>query len=473
MFSKKKRQPQVLNESKKIDIKSENRGYDIARPNKKDKKNKTKLAFIFLGILILGAIVFFAVKTYLALDKITVDNLRDGSLFLSNKSANASQLANNGAGRINILLIGIGGAGHPGGTLADTIIVASIDPKNKTMAMLSIPRDLYVKYPKQAKSQSGKINSVYAYGEDKSHNIAGGGGQLLSDEVSTILNIPINYYIRVDFGGFEKIIDQLGGITVDVPKAIYDPYFPADNTINYSPFSISAGTHHMDGKTALRYARSRETTSDFDRSNRQEIVLAAIKDKALTLGVLSNPKKMIDILDLVSNHVETSLQTNEIEKLMGILKGIDSNSIQNGVLDNSPTGPLVSANNGAYVLLPKTGDYSQIQKIAHALFANPYLNGEKAEIAILNGSGQSGQATQLSDKLVSNSYIVGTVANAPTTVSKTVIYDLSNGQKNKTTLSLLKKELSASVSTNPSQSVINSAPGADIIVVLGQDYNDN
>jgi hypothetical protein len=228
----------------------------------------------------------------------------------------------------------------------------------------------------------------------------------------------------------------------------------------------------MNGKTALNYARSRETTSDFDRSSRQEIVLSAIKDKALTTGVLANPGKMIDILNLVSQHVRTNLQASEIEQLMTIFKGIKSDGISSAVLDNSPTGPLVSANNGAYVLLPKTGNYTQIQQIAHNLFSNPYLNGEKATISVLNASGQSGLATKLASKLTSNSYIVGTIANAPTEASTTRIYDLTQGE-NPNTLKLLKQQLSASISTSTPQSIIDSAPNSDIIIVLGSDYHAN
>jgi LCP family protein required for cell wall assembly len=448
----------------------QNREKNIVRLKRpKQRSPYRRIFFIILGLLFLGGVIF-ATRVIFDLSKVSVKNISGGSPLLGNKVQD-NQITGLNGGRINILLIGIGGSNHPGGLLADTIMVASVDPVNKSIAFLSIPRDLYVKYPKPAVG-SGKINSVYSYGETNKKKIPGGGGALLKQEVADILDVPINYYIRVDFSGFEKIVDALGGVTINVDKAINDPYFPADDTIHYKPFSISKGVHQMNGVTALSYARSRETTSDFDRSRRQQQVMVAMKDKALTLGVLANPIKLVNIIDLVGSHVETDLQTNEMEQLFTILTGVKSESITNGVIDNSTTGPLKDVNMGGYYLVPKLGtnNFSQVQEIAHSLFVNPYLVKENASVSILNGSGLNGGAATLSEKLKAEKYNILAVDTAPEVVTKSIIYDLSKGHMPVTT-SLLEKEISATVETKVPANIKEMAPNSDIIVVLGKQYN--
>lgn len=466
MFKSKRNKERPRSSRISEDMKSK----DIIRLKKPKKKSLyKKIILTLIGLIALFAI-FFVAKTYFSIKKVSVKNITGGSLFLSNESKDTKTVGLNG-GRINILVVGIGGKNHPGGLLADTIMVASIDPVNKSIAFLSVPRDLYVKYPKGAIG-AGKINSVYSYGETHTKTIPGGGGALLKQSVANILDVPINYYIRVDFGGFENIVDALGGVTIDVPKAINDPSFPANDTIHYDPFYITSGTHHMNGKTALKYARSRESTSDFDRSKRQQEVLVAMKEQALTLGVLANPIKMVKIIGLVGNHVQTDLQTDEMEQLFGILKGVNSNSITNKVLDNSPTGPLKSVSMNGYYLYPKLGrdNYSALAAIAQSMFTNPYLIKENARVSVLNASGISGKATDLSDDLANQKFNVGTIDNAPKIVAKTVIYDTTDG-KNPVTIGVLAKKLSASVSTNIPHEIESIAPNADVIIVLGRDYN--
>ncbi len=146
------------------------------------------------------------------------------------KTITADQVKGEGDDRINILLMGIGGAGHSGGDLADTIIVVSIDPINHSVALLSVPRDLRVSIPGHG---AAKINAAQAYGDmDKTD----GGPQLMKQVVSTVLDTPIHYYVRLDFQGFIQFINKIGGVSIDVQKPMADPFYPADTGDGYNPF---------------------------------------------------------------------------------------------------------------------------------------------------------------------------------------------------------------------------------------------
>lgn len=189
-------------------------------------------------------------------------------------------------GNVNVLLVGYGGAGHGGGYLADSVIVASWNPELGVVSMLSIPRDLYVKNPLGGAS---RINSVFTqlYGRTKSLPEAGSG---FSRELEKITGLEIPYYATIDFWGFKGIIDSLGGIDIDVPYALHDYQYPDANLRGYDPLHVEAGWQHMDWSLALKYARSRHAVghaSDFDRSFRQQLIIEAIKNKMLSGGTLT------------------------------------------------------------------------------------------------------------------------------------------------------------------------------------------
>ena len=146
-----------------------------------------------------------------------------------------TKLKGEGDGRVNVLVLGIGGQGHEAPTLSDTILILSIDPKTKDAAMLSVPRDLYVKIPGNG---YGKINSANAYG----------GPELASKVVSSVVGVPIHYYVQIDFSGFKQAVDAVGGINVTVPTAVSDPEYPCDNeTGRICPFRIARADRLQDG----------------------------------------------------------------------------------------------------------------------------------------------------------------------------------------------------------------------------------
>src|ERR1700726_69070 len=181
--------------------------------------------------------------------------------------------------RINILLLGYGGPGHDGPYLTDSVMLLSIRPASHEAIMISLPRDLRVKIPALPNNRfmTGKLNSAYAIGIDHINypNVRSdlktdtGGGDLAAATVSQITGQPIDYWVGVDFKAFRDVVNAIGGIKVDVPTTLDDPYFPAGESTGMMHIRITAGPQQFDGERALEYARSRETTSDFDRSRRQ------------------------------------------------------------------------------------------------------------------------------------------------------------------------------------------------------------
>lgn len=425
----------------------------------KPKKKKYLKAFlIFIALAIVSVLVYVGANAYGAFSKIIDDN--DSSLFDKLQSTDPNMLNGEGDGRVNILLLGVGGENHPGGTLTDTIQVLSIDPVNNQAATLSIPRDLYV----EIEGYGGtKINQVYYIGENYPE-IAESGAKLMKDTVGEILDLPIHYYVKLDFDGFIKIVDEVGGLDINVETAISDPYYPAEDMIGYNPFYISAGEQHLNGNTALKYARSRETTSDFDRSARQQQIMLAFKDKILSLGFLTNPAKISGMLQILGDHLRTDIQLDEMKRMVELAQSIDTSNIASRVLDNSADGPLKSFSNGGYYLTTKTGDWSEVQSIAHEIFTDPYLEQENASIEVLNGTDTVGTAKNISDSLTSYGYNIVNLDTSEKHYTKTTIYDYSNGAY-PYTIKFLSERYDAEVIEQPT----NDKTGIDLTLIIGDD----
>ena len=229
--------------------------------------------------------------------------------------------------RINILLIGIGGAGHDGGNLADTIMLASIKPSTKQVALISIPRDLSMPI---ADGSWRKVNSIHATAEAKEEN---SGGEEMMAVLSANLATPIHYFIRVDFQGFIKIIDELGGVDVNVENTLNDYSYPImgeeDNPDYYARYEhlyIEKGRQHMNGSLALKYARSRHAGgiegSDFARARRQQLIMSAVKEKLLSRNNLLKPLMLSRIISELNKNIKTNLDIWELLKLWNDYNGI-------------------------------------------------------------------------------------------------------------------------------------------------------
>lgn len=232
--------------------------------------------------------------------------------------------------RKNILLMGIDRRpGEPFISRTDTMMLASIDPESEEISILSIPRDLYVVIP--GKGQD-RINTAFVYGSVG--NNPAGGAQLAMQTVEYNLGVPVHDYLLVDFSAVTNGIDAIGGIDIQVPYDIYDPTFP-DMDYGYDPLYIPAGLQHMDGATALKYARTRHQDNDFYRARRQQQVILAARQKLLGLGLPEMLRQAPFLYQQLNNGIRTDLSLDEIISLATAASGISSDAIRNEVLDQN------------------------------------------------------------------------------------------------------------------------------------------
>jgi LCP family protein required for cell wall assembly len=424
-------------------------------------RKRAAVGVLLLCLITVGVV---GVKAVLATQRV-ITKAGEGAPALRGE-VDPAKLKGEGDGRINILLLGVGGDGHAGGTLSDTIMVASIDPINKTIAMLSIPRDLYVKIP------------GYGYGKINSAN-SSGGPELAMKVVGGILDLPIHYYMQADFSGFKQAVDAVGGVNINNQTKLSDSAFPCDNDKGYCPFNLAVGQYHMDGKIALKFARCRHGScgDDFGRAARQQQLLTALRQKALDASTLTNPVKISGLIDSVGAHVRTDLQLNELQKLAVIIKDIDTSKNVTKVLDDTPTGLLVEGGNqfpgAGSILLPKAGsfDYSDIQELAHSIFVDGYIQKENASIEIQNGTTRDGLGAAVSKQLKAYSYNITNVRSADLrTYATSQIIDYTGGKKPYTSKYLQTRfgaavqQVTRPASTTPNQDL------PDIVIIVGNNY---
>ncbi|NCO23374.1 hypothetical protein COW09_01275 [bacterium (Candidatus Moisslbacteria) CG12_big_fil_rev_8_21_14_0_65_36_11] len=331
------------------------------------EKKGGRFLFYFSIVVLIGVIMFFfnsvsgSNEIFFSLSRLPIIREVGQLLNLYDNSLEGEK-----EDRINILILGIGGEGHQGPYLTDTIILASFKPSTKKVALLSVPRDLYVPIPEFGWH---KINSAYALG--LTHR--GDGSRLTSEVVSNVFEEPINYYARIDFNLFKEIVDALGGIEINVEREFSDYQFPGPN-FTYQVVSFKAGPQVMDGEKALQYVRSRHGTnneaSDFARSARQQRIILAIKDKIIKNELLKKPKGIFELYNLFNKDVETNLKVGEIIKLAKIFSEVDKDKIITKVITSDGNGPLKSeiGLDGAYLLKTKTGNFEDLAQIAHLIF---------------------------------------------------------------------------------------------------------
>lgn len=380
--------------------------------------------------------------------------------------------------RINILLLGHGGAGHDGPELTDTIMIASIKPSTNEAALVSIPRDLIVWLGDQYGWR--KINNVNAFAENEQ---PGSGPQRAVEVVSETFNIPIEYYIKVDFEGLKQIVDILGGLEVEVQNPFTDYQYPT-NDFHTTTVAFEAGKQTLDGEQVLQFVRSRHGTngesSDFARAARQQLVLESIKDQALSLGLVLQPNKINSYLKAIDQNMVTNLKAWEIARLAGMARDITTSEIKNLVLSDSPDGLLTSrlTEQGAYILVPRHDSYSEIAYEIENIFVPDSERPTPVKVAIQNGTLVTGLANTYANKLEEKEFYVSQIANA---VRKdfdiTTIYKLSTKVPSNE-LNQLAKELSANISLGlpswltvtdrPTSTTTPSIPPSDLLIILGQ-----
>jgi len=337
------------------------------------KRKKSKILIWFFILFFIGFFSFFFLKTSFTVSQITNTNTAQISPF----EDYLPKLPDDDPNRLNILLLGIRGGDNveEGNLLADTIILLSVDKESGKSALISIPRDLYVRI--WGSGESKKINSAYAYG----------GINYAKKTVSLVTGLYVDYGISINFDGFKDIVDTLGGITVYLDEPFEESFqwakegkeeneywfikeFPIDenqsstttaSTTQRWVFHVPAGRNYLNGENALYYARSRYSTNDFDRMHRQQRILIALKEKILSLGVLANPLKIYSLLDILGNNVKMDISLEEIKNLIELSSDLDTQDIIKITFEASEGGLLYDDFiNDEYVLLPEGDSFDQI-----------------------------------------------------------------------------------------------------------------
>jgi anionic cell wall polymer biosynthesis LytR-Cps2A-Psr (LCP) family protein len=334
-------------------------------------KKYLTLPKILIGAVLLGSFTFGFFSTFLSLSlsKIFVKNSNPSPTPAPNSFTLASPKPINDIvpqkGVYNILTLGFGGAGHDGALLTDSIIVIHVDTNTHKTALISVPRDLWV-------TGNHKVNSAGITGFQNSKPV-----------LQQVTGLPINYFVSVDFGGFVKIIDDLGGITVNNPSTLDDPFYPTtgqeNNTCGFTEDQINAfkakysgyqletqftcryehlhydkGSVNIDGTSALKFVRSRHGDSDFGRSARQFAVLQGIEAKLVSFQAAG---KFDDIVNTVSKIVRTDLDVGTIKSLVQVFGDPKAYSIKQIQLTTNNVLNETKSSDGQYILVPKSGNF--------------------------------------------------------------------------------------------------------------------
>lgn len=319
-----------------------------------------RAVFLIMGLLLLGGVVLVVGKTYILIN-----------------SYNQGQLAST-SGRVNILILGIGGGDHDSPDLTDSILVFSIAKTTNDTVLLSVPRDIWLS------SLKAKINSVYHFGETKQE---GGGLVLAKSAVSEIIGQPIHYGVVIDFATFKKLIDTIGGIDITVTKSFQDNQYPIPGKENdecdgdievrcrYETIKFEVGKMHMDGQTALKFVRSRHAEgdegTDFSRGQRQQLVLSAIKAKLMSKDIYLHPKLYLDLYQLSKESMKSDLPSSLYIPAIKLAYQVRSQNIlsialtEPDQLDHPPVSPKYA---NQWVLIPKNEDPKSITEFVEKYF---------------------------------------------------------------------------------------------------------
>jgi polyisoprenyl-teichoic acid--peptidoglycan teichoic acid transferase len=265
--------------------------------------------------------------------------------------------------RINVLLLGLDDSAN----LTDTMMVASIDPVGHTVSLVSIPRDLVDTPLGNGDVFGPKLNSLHAYAAAHPEEFPEGPMRTLEDAVGALLGISIQYHATVDFEGFVDIVDAVGGVDIVAPRSFDDPTYPKRGR-GERGFSITEGPHHLDGKDALAYARSRKALgeSDFTRQARQQQILLALKDQATRGGSLLF--QLPALLDAIGRTIHTNVPIERLPDLAAIVDEVGRDGVTSVVI----RAPLVRGIIGAYGSSQQPR-LNRIRAMAAGLFPDPGL----------------------------------------------------------------------------------------------------
>lgn len=382
------------------------------------------------------------------------------------KVVTLSPLETDENGHTNMLLLGVAGSSEEGGHLSDSIMIVSVDAAGPSVSMLSLPRDLFV----ESKVGNRKVNEVYAAAQYK-HGEAK-GLEITMDALSKFTGIELHYGAVVDFAIFADGIDLLGGVDVFVPEDITDPFYP-DGNFGYTTFVVRKGLQHFDGKTALKYARSRKTSSDYARAQRQQDLALSIRRQVEKQGWAENVENLREFYSLFRRRINTDLGLTEMMALAKIGAKIDYGQVVSTVLNDDPTQmggflytPAKEFYGGQFVLLPEDEDDTRV--FMQLVLENPSVLLENAQLSVLNGTQISGQAGDMAARLRRLGFHVIDIDNydSDVVVPRTFLRSLPGTEATKTA-KFLKQFLDATEQSVGADEVVDPSGLVDIEVVLG------
>lgn len=381
--------------------------------------------------------------------------------------------------RVNILFLGIDQRpGEPVACRTDTMILVSINPKDMSASVLSIPRDLWVDIyrPALRKYEKGKINTAHYWGEVE--NYPGGGPALAKYTIRHNFGVPVDYYVRLNFTGFERIIDTIGGIDIDVPATIDDPKYP-NGSYGYEHLHIEAGRHHFNGVMALKYARTRHGTGDgdFTRMERQQQVIMAVRDRVLSMENLPQLIRQIpNLYREMGDSLETDIPLDVMITLAKWGQQIDRENIRMERIDRRMTKDWRTPDGQAVLIFER----DKARPIIDDLFRDPTpevestavnpverLEKEGARVAVYNGTDVYMLAARTSAFLKMQGLQIVRCANADRHYERTTIN--VHGDK-PYTVRWLKEWLSTLGVSNPLVRSLNDEGDVDIAITIGRDF---
>lgn len=402
------------------------------------KRRVVKIVLLFLLLIILSGTTWLMLWGNDIIRKITGENSDIWSAIGAVVSETYEPLKEDENGRTNILAFGtsgydMGGSGHSGAQLTDSIMLVSLDQKTGDTVMVSLPRDLKIW---KTCTATGKINEVYWCNNQSGKNEEA-GAQAIMRVVEDVLGVDIQYYAHINWGALVSIVDMVGGITVTLDENIKD--------YNYTKCVIKAGVPTtLNGEQALGLARARHGVSggDFSRGASQQKILIALKDKLLEkqLGLT----EALGLVGTLGDNLRTNFSTEEIKTGLHIAKEFDMGTARQLTLSDwsKKISYVKTANiNGISYVVPSAGidNYSEIQKyLAHEMISDPVVR-EEAKILLLNGSDQTGVATQAGQELEKESFIISYISDAPEKLEKKGYHVYLINEEKKLSFEALKK----------------------------------
>lgn len=467
--------------------KGNNKKRKIKKKWSRRKKTWVVILFIFLA--------FFGVGGYYGSRIVgNIDKVFHGNIFSDARALfGTTTLNGESSGRINILLAGDSSddPGHNGADLTDSILVASIDTKNHTAFLLSIPRDLWVYVPGLNSYQ--KINAANDVTNFSQAGYPSGGMGQLQEIVETDLGIPIDYYALMDYGAFRDSVDAVGGITINIQSS--DPHGLYDCSIDYSNgqhlVDLSNGEHSLDGEQALDLARARGdcpgsygfANSDFQRTQDQREMFIAIAEKAKTLGIITNPSKISDLFNALGNNVQTNMSLSDVKALIQLTKSTNLANVKSYSFSSTlagSTNPILTdytSPTGQEAIIPTVGigDFSALTQYYDQLTSSNPVVKEGASVVILNGSDVVGLAAKEQTALEGKGLSVSSIADASREYTGTMIVNNSDGA-DPNSLKLLQQlypGTTVTTDTTPTEATEAQGYNADFVVILGQNWDSS